>query len=299
MVDAHVCCGLLAGGTGSRMQPFVQRWINEERPKQFCSFTDNKTMLEATWERSLILAPEERHFTIITRGQERYLQERPLPGKLIAQPVARGTTTGIAILLAHMLRQSPQAIAVLLPADHFVYPLSQFVERVKETIDWVTKNPLQAVTLAAVPSHPEPEYGWISRQACGQVLDFHEKPGDPLAQQYFEHGYLCNTMITVARADMLWALIAEHAPWVTQALGGLLEKDVPLDPLLAQLTPSDFSTDVVEKTVPNWHCFPLTDVYWSDWGRPERLIETIDSLNINHHLPLDLTQQYRPQVYAH
>ena len=47
---------VLAGGEGARMSSFVTQWLGAHRPKQYCAFTGERTMLEHTMERALALA---------------------------------------------------------------------------------------------------------------------------------------------------------------------------------------------------------------------------------------------------
>ncbi|MEM7000190.1 MAG: sugar phosphate nucleotidyltransferase [Pseudomonadota bacterium] len=301
MTDRQVSCGFLAGGTGSRMQDFVRHWMNEARPKQFCRFNDNRTMLEATWDRALSLCPAETFHTIVTAGQEQYLTDVPCLGETIVQPYARGTACGTAYLLAHMLRRNPDALVVLLPADHFVYPSYNFKTYVEEAIALVRARPDKLVTLAAVPDRAEPEYGWISYGRNHSVNAFHEKPGELIAEHYFQRGYVWNTMITVGLGHTLWDLLARNVPEVTRLFVPIARNEVHPQAVASgfkTLEPQDFSRNVIENSVGDMLCLPMPDLHWSDWGRPERLMETVTALNINHHIPHDLAQRYTPAAYA-
>ena len=37
---------VLAGGEGKRLAPMVKQWLGEERPKQYCTFTGTRSMLQ-------------------------------------------------------------------------------------------------------------------------------------------------------------------------------------------------------------------------------------------------------------
>jgi len=39
---------ILAGGEGERTRPFIERWLGYHRPKQYCSFVGNRSMLQHT-----------------------------------------------------------------------------------------------------------------------------------------------------------------------------------------------------------------------------------------------------------
>jgi len=275
------------------------RWLNESRPKQFCCFSSDQMMIETAWQRGLLMAPTERQFTVITQGQEQYLENRHLVGSLLVQPHARGTAVGVALLISKMLQQDAEATAILMPADHFVYPLAPFNRRLHEAARYVQAQPTRIVTMAAVPQSPEKEYGWIAKDMEGRVEKFHEKPSAETAQRYYEQGYLWNTMITVGRAQTLWDLIESSLPAVTHALAPLIQVGhLDLNAAMKDLKPADFSSRVVEPNSDRFQAMELTDVFWSDWGRPERLVESMVSLNLNHKIPADLTRQYANTVGA-
>jgi len=42
-VNSHLWSIVLAGGEGKRLAPMVKRWLGEERPKQYCTFTGTRS----------------------------------------------------------------------------------------------------------------------------------------------------------------------------------------------------------------------------------------------------------------
>ncbi len=40
---------ILAGGNGSRMQPFIKQWLGRDIPKQYCSFMGNGRCFNIPW----------------------------------------------------------------------------------------------------------------------------------------------------------------------------------------------------------------------------------------------------------
>jgi hypothetical protein len=48
--------------------------------------------------------------------------------------------------------------------------------------------------------------------------------------------------------------------------------------LYSRLQPIDFSRHVLQKIPQRILLHPMRDVHWSDWGRPERIIETIERI---------------------
>ena len=91
---SHRWAILLAGGEGQGMRPFVERWLGESRPKQYCSFYGERSMLEGTVRRPAELAAPEHILTVIGRGHSRFLREGALPGRVIEQPESLKTRNG-------------------------------------------------------------------------------------------------------------------------------------------------------------------------------------------------------------
>jgi hypothetical protein len=61
-------CGVvLAGGDGKRLQPFVRKLLGFELPKQYVSFTGNRSMLEHTFDRAEQLISPECLYTVVAR----------------------------------------------------------------------------------------------------------------------------------------------------------------------------------------------------------------------------------------
>src|SRR6266511_5837089 len=51
---------VLAGGEGKRLQPFIRACLGCDRPKQYCAFIHNRSMLRHT-----ILAPSPRRLGVV------------------------------------------------------------------------------------------------------------------------------------------------------------------------------------------------------------------------------------------
>src|SRR5262245_7386775 len=126
----HLWGIVLAGGDGRRLQPFVRTCFGAERPKQYCAFLDHRSLLRHTLARAERLIPPERLLTIITQRHLPYareeLHDRP-PETTLVQPCNRETGPGILLPLLHVHRRDPEAVVVLLPADHFIREEARFM----------------------------------------------------------------------------------------------------------------------------------------------------------------------------
>ncbi len=110
---------IMAGGSGTRFWPASRRAL----PKQFLALAGEKPLLRATYERVAPLLPAERIWVVATAATAeltRRLLPELAPEHVVAEPVGRNTAacTGLAALLT--LRQDPDAVCLVLPADHLV-----------------------------------------------------------------------------------------------------------------------------------------------------------------------------------
>src|SRR5690242_6857195 len=113
---------VLAGGEGRRMRPFIEAWLGESRPKQFCTFTGSRSMLEMTLERAHRLVGPEHVVTVLGKGHREWLPESYrtiFGGMVLEQPGDFGTAAGLLAGLAYILEQDVDATVLVLPADQF------------------------------------------------------------------------------------------------------------------------------------------------------------------------------------
>jgi hypothetical protein len=54
-----------------------------------------------------------------------------------------------------------------------------------------------------------------------------------------------------------------------------------LDDVYGRLRAADFSADFLARSVDSTLVFPLEDLLWSDWGRPKRVIQSIQDLGLD------------------
>jgi len=283
---------VLAGGEGARMRPVIERWLGRPRPKQYCAFSGGRTMLEHTMERALMLAPAERIVTVTGPGHRFHLADHPpVPGAVVEQPENKETAPGVYLPLARILREDPDATVLLLPSDHFIRPKERFAVEAGRALAAARRQAGKVVLLAALPARPEPDYGWIEpdepvpgEDAAWTVARFHEKPDPATAQRLMRQGFLWNTMILAARARTLWNLGARLRPDMMGLMEGVKaalgtgREGWALQEAYRRLPSVNFSRDVLERDPRAALLVPLTGVSWCDWGRPERVVETLGAL---------------------
>lgn len=286
---------VLAGGCGQRLEAFLRRQGHLNPIKQFCNIVGRRTMLQHTWARVEMLMAHERVLTVVGAkhvGQFAEQLARRSPGTVLGQPMNRETAPGTLLPLAQILRADPSAVVGIFPSDHFVLEERRLMARVWAASDVVRGGVRDLVILGARPTRADPDYGWIEVRhgqeiAAGVygVESFREKPTLDTAARLYGAGHLWSTMVIVARAAALWELICESQPLlrrpferIREALGTTDEAGVLAREYVA-IPEVSLSRGVLENFPSRLGVMVLDGIYWSDWGREERVQETLQRLD--------------------
>lgn len=290
---------VLAGGEGERLRAFVQASFGTDAPKQFCTFCGRRTMVERTLMRAQRLIPRERLLLSATAHHRRHVlasMASHAPGTVLFQPINRDTAPGILLPLAHVLHRDPEAVVAILPSDHFVLPGRRFMASVAEAADYLIESRDNSLILLGVePTEAETDYGWIKpgfsaneheRSSIRPISRFIEKPPQELARALMENGWLWNTMVMVVRAQALWERVQEFAPELTAFFSmirrtiGTPWEDRVLEEVYCMIPSVNFSTTILSQRPDRLLVLPVRNVYWSDWGRGERILESLGQFRL-------------------
>lgn len=299
--QGHQWAIILAGGEGSRMQPFINLWQGRYRPKQYCTFVGTRSMLKHTIDRSTQLVSPDRVVTVIGSGHQDYIdagEHLSIPGRLVEQPRSRQTAPGVFLPLTYIIAADPDATALIFPADHYIFSESAFIQATSELATMAEDYPGTLFLFGAQPDRPETDYGWIEPggslpESAGnrarQIKAFREKPSRQKALHYYQSGYLWNTLIMAVKARLLWELGGQLLPEMMNSFEKLRrallrdsrsrhEEILLLRNIYETLQEANFSRTVLERATGQLAVVPLTDVHWSDWGRPHRVVESLERL---------------------
>lgn len=203
---------ILCGGSGSRLWPLSR----SAYPKQFLDLLDSGySMLQQTQLRLAGLedtAGSRLADTIVVcNAENRFLVAQQLQdinagiGSILLEPCARNTAPAVACAAFQALAHDPDAVLLVLPADHVIAQHQSFTRAVEIAVEAANDGSL--VTFGVKPTHAETGYGYIrkgsqgSSSACHQIESFVEKPDEKTAQQYLESGdYLWNSGMFVFSA---------------------------------------------------------------------------------------------------
>jgi mannose-1-phosphate guanylyltransferase len=182
------------------------------------------------------------------------------------------------------------ALICPIPSDHFIYPQKNFLRMMEHAVQAAEELPHMLVLIGAPADSPELDYGWIwpgqkvwrSGNYCvRRVQDFLEKPLRPCAERALACGALWNTVILVAKAQLLWRLGWIYALDILRlferlfpAIGTPSEGSV-VESIYATMPARNFSKDLLTPATNRIGVLPMKDVLWSDWGRKERIIDTL------------------------
>lgn len=269
---------ILSGGSGTRLWPLSRAAL----PKQLISVVGERTMLQETVARvsdwpeimpPLFVCGNDHRFMVAE--QMRAIGVKPLA--IVLEPTGKNTAPAVAAA-AHLLRQrDPDAVMLVLAADHVITNVPAFHEAVSRAAEAVAGGAL--ATFGILPSAPETGYGYIRRGeavagvSSAYVVDkFVEKPDLATAEHFLaDGGYSWNSGMFLFKAadflDELQAYRPDIAEPVAQAVAkGYEDLDFcRLDPASFEATPSE-SIDyaVMEKT--RRAVVVLADIGWSDVG---------------------------------
>ncbi len=211
---------VLAGGKGERFWPLSRA----HRPKQFLRLTSDKTMLEETIERVLPLIPKE-NIRIVTGDDMCPLISENIDyldtGNVLGEPRGRNTCAAIGLAAVHLQKDDPQAVMVVLSADHLVRPAEKLLNIIRIGSDIAAVED-RLVTIGIVPTRPETGYGYIRmgdvyRQENGHVVydvaAFTEKPKAAVASEYYySRKYLWNSGMFLWSAESILKAIKRSQP---------------------------------------------------------------------------------------
>ena len=227
---------IMAGGIGSRFWPRSR----EASPKQFLNVVGDQSLLQQTLDRVRPLVPVDRTY-IITHQRYADLTHQQLPAlateQILREPISRNTACCIAYAAIKLLAKDPDAVMIVLPADHLVRNEKRFIEVLSTAVEAASK-PDTLVTIGIKPTHPATGYGYVQFDATKgrdesvyRVRTFAEKPDVSTAERFLDSGdFLWNSGVFVWRADTILTNIKRHLPRMWDAFSeAASEVDTPTE----------------------------------------------------------------------
>jgi mannose-1-phosphate guanylyltransferase len=218
---------VMAGGAGTRFWPASRR----DRPKQLLDLADDQSMIQSTVARFAGWVPPE-HTLVITNQRlvepiRRQLPHLP-PASIVGEPCKRDTAPCIGVAAAWIMRDDPDAVMVVTPADHVIEPLAAFEQAIRYAVQLVEQQPNRLVTFGIRPTYAAETFGYIQRgdalvrpsdkdPQAYRVARFREKPQAEVARQYLADGnFYWNSGIFVWKAKTILEQLRQHEPQMSR-----------------------------------------------------------------------------------
>jgi mannose-1-phosphate guanylyltransferase len=272
-VDAAPWAVVFAGGIGSRFWPLA----TPARPKPVLALLGGRPLVAETVARFAPLVPADRVLVVTSRdiaaAVRAAVPEVP-EANVLVEPRPLGTAAALA-WAAHEVRARGGPRAVLI-ASHCDLAVA-FPDPFRRGLARATALALRdgaLVSLAAPPTRPEEQFGYISP---GDRLDvavaasdggafraagFTEKPSEPLARSLIAQGALWHAGVVVAVAQMVLDDLAAHAAEVAPGLPALQDGNLPV--FAGMIRPISLERGLLERT-PRLLGVPV-DCGWDDVG---------------------------------
>jgi mannose-1-phosphate guanylyltransferase/mannose-6-phosphate isomerase len=278
---------ILSGGSGTRLWPLSRK----EYPKQYLPLVGDNTMLQETILRlegldnladPIIICNAGHRFLVAEQCQQIDIRNPTI----LLEPVGRNTAPAIAAAALQSLKNSDDAVLLVLSADHVIQDIEAFHAAIN-----IANNQAQAGKLATfgiVPTDANTGYGYIQAKPendkCSvmNVKSFHEKPNQETAEKYLAVNsklniknlpleFLWNSGMFMFKATTLVDELITHSPDIVKSVGNAIDNAtqdldfIRLDKQAFESSPSDSIDYALMEKSNNVVVVPL-DAQWNDIG---------------------------------
>lgn len=217
---------IMAGGSGTRFWPRSKK----EKPKQYLNLFGNKSLLQTTIDRFLIISDPHNIYIVSGKSQKSILEEQTkiLPKKnLIYEPVGKNTLPCIGLAAMFVEKENPDGIMIVTPSDHLIKNSELFKETIVNATE-LARNNNGIVTIGINPTYPSTGYGYVqTEKETGikngikqfKVKKFIEKPDEQKAAEYLKKGgYYWNSGMFVFRVSVFLDAVKNYTPKIFEGL---------------------------------------------------------------------------------
>jgi len=267
---------ILSGGSGTRLWPLSRK----QYPKQYLPLVGDNTMLQETILRlngldnladPIIVCNADHRFLVAEQCQQIDIKN-PV---ILLEPVGRNTAPAIAAAALLSLKQTDDAVLLVLSADHVIQDVNALHQAINVANTQARSGKL--ATFGIVPTDANTGYGYIKSskgniEGAHKVEEFVEKPDLKTAQAYLKQGnYLWNSGMFMFKAATLIDELTTHSSEIVTSVNDAVnnaEQDldfIRLDKQSFELSPSDSIDYALMEKSDNVVVVPL-DAQWNDIG---------------------------------
>jgi mannose-1-phosphate guanylyltransferase / mannose-6-phosphate isomerase len=221
---------IMAGGSGTRFWPLSRHLF----PKQLLRIGGEHTLIQQTMQRVLGCAPPANVLISTNEAQADLIRVQlaqwkdELANGFVLEPEGRNTAPAIAMAALEASARDPNALMLVVPADHVVAGQREFEAAVQLACQLAQDGHL--VTFGITPIRPETGYGYIKpneQKLLGKlgklrgfsVRQFVEKPNVTKATRYLKAGnYYWNSGMFVWQAATILEEIRRYQPAIAAAM---------------------------------------------------------------------------------
>lgn len=284
--SSHIYAVIMAGGGGTRLWP-VSR---SQKPKQLLPLIGTETLFQNTVERlSGLISPA--NVLVVTVAQQAAEMKKQSPGipdeNFLIEPAPKGTASVVGLAAKYLAEKDPEAVMVVLPADHFIKNKDLFSFILNSAIDVAMAGYL--VTLGISPTYAATAYGYIQQGQAVQgqfkypayrVERFKEKPDAATAQEMLQIGnYSWNSGIFIWQVQTILAEFRNQMPILADTLDKIdlsfaSKPDAAFGAIWGSLVSETIDYGVMEKAE-KVAVLPASGLGWSDVGSWDSLFEVL------------------------
>jgi len=288
-MEDHFYAVIMAGGGGTRLWPLSRT----RQPKQMLHLTGPMTLFQMAVDRLKGLF-ESDHILVVTIAEQASLLKEQCPQippeNFLIEPMPRGTASVVGLAALALQERDPQAIMVVLTADHYIENINVFQGILKSAALAAMDGYL--VTLGIHPTYAATGYGYVQRgEVLGSYQDrtayrvamFKEKPDEASAREFLKHGdHDWNSGMFIWRVDRILEEFSTHMPELASLLGeiqqawGTPQGCQVLQNVWPKIQPQTIDYGIMEKAS-QVAVLPAAELGWNDIGSWESLFDVLDS----------------------